>query len=229
MKMKNKVLGILVTLIIMIGVMASQVNAATISASSTEVNVGDTVTVTVSLEDATQSIGLDLTYNADNFEYVAKSATSGLDSLTVNDREAGVVKIAGADPYNSTTYVTFTFVAKANTDAAEFVASGLYTQSQEALDVSSVSVAVVEKAEEPTNPEDPTNPEQPENPGTDVPSDTENNTQAGNGANTDAPKVDENGNVITKLPQTGVTVFQVAGVVAVVAIVAVVAVRKLRK
>ena len=39
--MKNKVFGILIALVIMIGVMASQVMAASISASSTEVNKGD--------------------------------------------------------------------------------------------------------------------------------------------------------------------------------------------
>ncbi len=228
MKMKNKVLGILVTLIIMIGVMASQVNAANISASATEVNKGDTVTVTVNLDSATPYIDVDLAYDANSFEYVDKSATSGLESLTVND-ENGEVKVSGADVYNTTTYVSFTFVAKENTDAAEFVASGLTTQSGETLSVSSVSVAVVEKAEEPTNPEQPENPGQVETPDTNVPSDTNNDAQAGNEANTDAPKVDENGNVITKLPQTGVTVFQVAGVVALVAIVAAVAIRKLRK
>ena len=85
MKMKNKVLGILVTLIIMIGIMASQVNAADISASAAEVNVGDEITVTVTLKEATQAIDLELTYNASNFEYVKKSVTSGLDSLTTND------------------------------------------------------------------------------------------------------------------------------------------------
>ena len=74
MKMRNKVLGILITLIIMIGVMASQVNAATISASSTEVNVGDTVTVTVKLDQPTQSVGVDLTYDANSFEYKSVSS-----------------------------------------------------------------------------------------------------------------------------------------------------------
>ena len=53
--MKNKIIGILITLIIMIGIMASQVMAATINASSAEVNKGDQVTVTVNLDNETQA------------------------------------------------------------------------------------------------------------------------------------------------------------------------------
>ena len=228
MKMKNKVLGILVTLIIMIGIMASQVNAADISASAAEVNVGDEITVTVTLKEATQAIDLELTYNASNFEYVKKSVTSGLDSLTTNDTVPGTVKISGADPYNSTTYVTYTFkaIAKTEADSADFVASGLYTESEEALNVDTVSVTVTEKTEEPTNPEEPGDVETPD---TNVPGDTTDDGQTGSETNSNSPKVDEDGNVITKLPQTGVTVFQIAGIAAVVVVAGAIAVRKLRK
>ena len=41
--MKNKVIGILITLIIMIGIMASQVMAATIKARTAEINKGKQV------------------------------------------------------------------------------------------------------------------------------------------------------------------------------------------
>ena len=225
--MKNKVIGILIALVVIIGVMASQVNAADMSVNSTEVKVGDTVTVTLKLEKPTQSIGLDLTYDANSFEYVKGSVTSDLPSLTVNDTVAGSVKISAADATQTTTYITYTFVAKENTDAASFVASGLNTINGEGLDVDTVSVKVVEPTVEP-EPEDPT-PVDPENPDVDVPSDVTDNTQAGDKVDANAPKVDEDGNVITKLPQTGVTVFQIAGVVAIVVIAGALAVRKLRK
>ena len=71
--MKNKVFGILIALVIMIGVMASQVMAASISASSTEVNKGDTVVVTVNLEKDSQAVQFVLNYDAKNFEYVKGS------------------------------------------------------------------------------------------------------------------------------------------------------------
>ena len=235
MKMRNKILGILITLVIMIGVMASQVNAANISASSTEINKGDTVVVTVNLDNETPYIDIDLSYDANSFEYVDKSATSDLPSLTVNNKaNEGVVLVSAADATETTKYISFTFTAKETTDAAEFVASGLNTITDEALNVSSVSVAVVEKAEEPTpeQPEDPTQPENPgdvETPSTDTPVDTTVSENNGSETNAGSQKVDENGNVITKLPQTGTSIVTVAGIVAVVAIVGAIAVRKLRK
>ena len=224
--MKNKVIGILIALVVIIGVMASQVMAASISASATEVNKGEEVKVTVSFEE-TPYIDLELTYDANSFEYVKGSVTSDLPSLTVNDTVAGSVKISAADATQTTTYITYTFVAKENTDAASFVASGLNTINGEGLDVDTVSVKVVEPTVEP-EPEDPT-PVDPENPDVDVPSDVTDNTQVGDKVDANAPKVDEDGNVITKLPQTGITVFQIAGVVAIVVIAGALAVRKLRK
>ena len=221
--MKNKVIGILIALVVIIGVMASQVMAASISASAQEVNKGEEVKVTVSFE-ATPYVDLKLTYDANSFEYV--STASDIE-LTVNDTVAGKVELSGAHATDTTTYVTYTFVAKENTDAASFVASGLNTINGEGLDVDTVSVKVVEPTVEP-EPEDPT-PVDPENPDVDVPSDVTDNTQAGDKVDANAPKVDEDGNVITKLPQTGVTVFQIAGVVAIVVIAGALAVRKLRK
>ena len=220
--MKKKILGIVITLVIMMGMMVSQVNAATISASNAEVNKGDQITVTVNLENATQAIDLDLTYDANAFEYVKGSVTSGLDSLTVNDRNAGEVKISGSDPYNSTTYVTFTFVAKANTDAADFVGSRFFSHEDETLNTSTVTVAVAEPTVEPE-------PEQPdvEVPDENQPSDV---TDTEGGADTDTNvKVDDEGKVITKLPQTGTSIITVAGIVVAVVVAGAIAVRKLRK
>ncbi len=220
--MKNKVIGTLIALVVIIGVMASQVMAASISASAQEVNKGEEVKVTVSFE-ATPYVDLKLTYDANSFEYV--STASDIE-LTVNDTVAGKVELSGAHATDTTTYVTYTFVAKENTDAASFVASGLDTINGEGLDVDTVSVKVVEPVVDP-EPETPVTPDEPD---TNVPGDTTTDSeQAGDKVDADAPKVDEEGNVITKLPQTGITVFQIAGVVAVVAIAGALVVRKLRK
>ena len=229
--MKNKIIGILITLIIMIGIMASQVMAATINVSNTEVNKGDQVTVTVNLENETQAVDLVLNYDANSFEYVKGSinSTLGQAAMTVNDSEEGVIRLSASNASATTKAVTYTFIAKENTDGAAFTASGLVTESGEALTVDNVSVKVVEPVEEPTNPEDPDTPANPEQPGTPSTDNTQNNEQAGSQTNAGSQIVDEHGNVITKLPQTGVTVFQIAGVVAVVAIAAVLVIRKIRK
>ena len=226
--MKNKIIGIVITLIIMIGIMASQVMAASINVSNTEVNKGDQLTVTVNLENATHAIDLTLTYDASKFEYVKGSVNSSIGDLTVNDSNEGEVIISAASASNTTTAVTYTFVAKENTDAAAFTASGLVTESGEGFTADTVSVSVVEPAEEPTNPEDPTQPENPTQDPT-TPENPTDDTQNGSETNVDAPLVDEEGNVITELPQTGVSVYQVVAVVAVLAVVVALVVRKIRK
>ena len=100
--MKKKILGIVITLVIMMGMMVSQVNAATISASNTEVNKGDELTVTVNLENPTQAIDLVLTYDANSFEYVKGSVSSSIGDITTNDTVAGKVSISAANATKST-------------------------------------------------------------------------------------------------------------------------------
>lgn len=230
--MKNKVFGILIALVIMIGVMASQVMAASISASSTEVNKGDTVVVTVNLEKDSQAVQFVLNYDAKNFEYVKGSASSSIGeaAMAINDKEEGTIRIAASSISTSTTSVSFTFTAKETTDASAFTVSNLITENREELTTDNVTVKVVEKAEEP-QPEQPSDDQNTTvNPGDTVgDEETGDASENANKSDADAPKVDEDGNVITKLPQTGVTVYQIAGVVAVLAIVAAVVVRKIRK
>lgn len=238
--MKNKVFGILIALVIMIGVMASQVMAASISASSTEVNKGDTVVVTVNLEKDSQAVQFVLNYDAKNFEYVKGSASSSIGeaAMAINDKEEGTIRIAASSISTSTTSVSFTFTAKETTDASAFTVSNLITENREELTTDNVTVKVVEKAEkpQPEQPSDDQNENNTQDQNTTVnPGDTVGDEETGdasenaNKSDADAPKVDEDGNVITKLPQTGVTVYQIAGVVAVLAIVAAIVVRKIRK
>lgn len=230
--MKNKVFGILIALVIMIGVMASQVMAASISASSTEVNKGDTVVVTVNLEKDSQAVQFVLNYDAKNFEYVKGSASSSIGeaAMAINDKEEGTIRIAASSISTSTTSVSFTFTTKETTDASAFTVSNLITENREELTTDNVTVKVVEKAEEP-QPEQPSDDQNTTvNPGDTVgDEETGDASENANKSDADAPKVDEDGNVITKLPQTGVTVYQIAGVVAVLAIVAAIVVRKIRK
>lgn len=227
MKMKNKILGILIALVVMIGVMACQVNAADISASATEIEKGQEVTVTVNLDNEANAVQFVLNYDANSFEYVDGSVSSsiGAGAISINASEAGVIRLAASSTSTSTKAVSFTFVAKENTEGTTFTASDLLTENGDALTSDTVTVAVVEpKGEEPTNPENPGEVETP-----DTPSDTTVDENNGSETTTDTQKVDEDGKVITKLPQTGTSIVTVAGIVAVVAIVGAIAVRKLRK
>ena len=234
--MKNKIMGIVMALIVMIGLIASQVKAAEISANNTEVNVGDKIVVTVNLTEETRAIDLVLKYDASKFEYVKGSISSSLGTgLTVNDTVPGEVRLSAANPTATTKSVSYTFNALELTEdaGAEFNASGLVTEGGEGFTVDTVSVKVVEPVKEP---EEPTTPEEPEEPATPeeptIPEENNGNESTqGNKENSNSAKVDDEGNKITKLPQTGVTIYQVvAGVALVVVAGAVVfAVRKIRK
>ena len=222
-KLKNKLIGLIISLII-IGVGSTQVMAASIGADKTEVKKGEEVKVTVSLTEKTQALDLVLTYDASKFEYVKGSVTSSIGDITVNDTVEGKVNISAASASKSTDSITYTFIAKETTDATEFKASGLVTESSEELTVDTVSVKVVEEEQQP----EPEQPDQPQQPDLNEPVE-DNNTQNNDNkeqTNNEDKKVDENGKEITKLPQTGVSIINVLAVLT-IAGVAIVGIRKL--
>lgn len=227
LKMKNIMLSLIASLII-IGFGATQVMAAELGANNTEVNVGDQVEVTVKLTDATRAVDLVLNYDSNAFEFVSVSAGLG---GAYNAKEPGVVRISEANANVTTNEVKYVFTAKAVTDenTEAFTASGLVTEGGEELTVDSVSVKVVEPVvdpdpETPVDPEQPTDPEQPD---LNEPADDNNEEEPTNNDNNNE-KVDEDGNKITKLPQTGVSILNVLAIVA-VAGVAVFGIRKFIK
>lgn len=227
LKMKNIMLSLIASLII-IGFGATQVMAAELGANNTEVNVGDQVEVTVKLTDATRAVDLVLNYDSNAFEFVSVSAGLG---GAYNAKEPGVVRISEANANVTTNEVKYVFTAKAVTDenTEAFTASGLVTEGGEELTVDSVSVKVVEPVvdpdpETPVDPEQPTDPEQPD---LKEPADNNNQEEPTNNDNNNE-KVDEDGNKITKLPQTGVSILNVLAIVA-VAGVAVFGIRKFIK
>lgn len=225
-KMKNIILSIIASLII-VGFGATQVMAAELGASNTEVNVGDQVEVTVKLTDATRAVDLVLNYDSDNFEFVSVSAGLG---GAYNAKEPGVVRISEANANATTNEVKYVFTAKAVTDenTEAFTASGLVTEGGEELTVDSVNVKVVEPVVDP-EPETPVDQEQPteqEQPELNEPAD--NNKEETTNNDNNSEKVDEDGNKITKLPQTGISIVNVLAILA-VAGVAVFGIRKFIK
>ena len=233
LKVKNIIMSLIASLII-IGFGATQVMAAEIGTATPEVNVGDTVEVTVKLDEATRAVDLVLNYDSDNFEYVSVDSGISPAATAVNAKEAGVVRISAASVNTQTNEVKYTFTAKAVTDESTepFTASGIVTESSEALTVDTVSVKVVEPVvdpdpETPVDPEQPTDPEQPD---LNEPADDNNQEEptTNNNDNNNSGIVDEDGNEITKLPQTGVSIISVLAIVAVAGI-AVFGIRKLIK
>lgn len=217
----KKVLSGIVAIVVLLFVATSSVNAASVVADKTEVNKGDKVVVSVNLEQESRNIDVKLNYDSSKFEYVSDSATSSLGSLTVNDKNPGKIIVSGSNASQSTKQVSFTFVAKENTDAATFTASGLVTESDEELTNDSVSVKVVEKAEEATTPSKEEPAKQDVNNENDKTAKNTETAKATNNAKTEtkkAEKVDTNGKKITKLPQTGVP-YIVIGSIALIAVI----------
>lgn len=230
LKMKNIMLSLIASLII-IGFGATQVMAAEIGTTTPEVNVEEQVEVTVKLTEPSRAVDLVLNYDSDNFTYVSVDSGISPDSTAVNAKEAGVVRISAASVSTTTSEVKYVFTAKAVTDenTEPFTASGLVTESGEEITVESVKVNVVEpvvdpEPETPVDPEQPTDPEQPD---LNEPVEDNNNEEPTNNDNNNEI-VDEDGNKITKLPQTGVSIVNVLAILA-VAGVAVYGIRKFIK
>ena len=154
---------------------------------------------------------------------MADSATSTLGAPIVNASEAGIIRLVVTDPIKTTNAVTLQFKAIEDTEGAVFTASNFSTDKDEELTTTTATVKVVtETATEPENPGEET-PTEPTTPATD----NNEGTTTNNNTNADE-KVGTNGQVITKLPQTGTPVF--IGVVAVIALAGItLVVRKVRK
>lgn len=230
--MKKSIMGVAIIAIILISMMMGSVNAASVTASNTEVKKGDIVTVSVKLDDAAKAVQFVLNYDATKFEYVEKSATTTLGTPTINTKTAGVINLAATNPQETTNEVTLKFKALENTDGASFTVSNFKTNKSEVLANTSVSVKVIEETpvepEQPTTPEEPTTPEQPTTP--EKPTTSEETKKPAANVNTDNAneKVGTNGQVIKKLPQTGAPIFMGAAAIIVVAGIAVAVKRKIK-
>ncbi len=221
--MKKTILGILIIAMVVVAMMIGNVNAANLAVNNAEVKKGDVVTVSVNTEETSQAVEFVLNYDATKFEYVADSATSTLGAPIVNASEAGIIRLVVTDPIKTTNAVTLQFKAIEDTEGAVFTASNFSTDKDEELTTTTATVKVVtETATEPENPGEET-PTEPTTPATD----NNEGTTTNNNTNADE-KVGTNGQVITKLPQTGTPVF--IGVVAVIALAGItLVVRKVRK
>ena len=217
----KKIISGIVAVAVLMGIATTSVNAASVNANKTEVKKGEQVVVSVNLENATQAVDINLSYDNSKFNFISCNTTLG--ELTKNV-ENGVVKVSGASAENTTKQVNFVFEAKENTDGESFKASGLVTESGEEFTNDNVVVKVVEEQQKPTEPTEPTKPTEPTEP-TD---EQQGATEQKNTTTQTTQKVDENGKVITKLPQTGMP-YVVLATVGVLAVAGIVVARKINK
>lgn len=138
----KKAITILFTIVLIIGILAGNVNAssANISTSSKTVNVGSTVKITISFGEKVKMAEFDLSYDKSKFEFISSSKGAFCEKFSFVDSEAKA----------NTTSVTLTFKAKAKGSTSFKVSNlKLATETQrianQPIGNASVSVTANEK------------------------------------------------------------------------------------
>ncbi|MCI8759773.1 MAG: hypothetical protein HFJ34_01375 [Clostridia bacterium] len=202
--MKKTLLGVVAITMLLVALLATSVNAASVTANKE----GDIVTVTVTTNETVESMEFVVNFDSTNFEFVEGSIKSALSSIDSNMIGEGKLMVSAFGGEAST--LTLQFRCDKNIGGA-FTLSDTEFSNDETM---SKPTAII-TATEPT-PVIPT-PDDDKKPGEEVgkPTEGENNNQgnkteennsATEGNNTEETTeeyVDEEGKKITKIPQTG--------------------------
>ena len=237
--MKTKILGIVTIVTLVLMMLVSSVNAADFTADKTEMKKGDIVTLTVTTDNNVESAQFDISFDTKYYSYVENSASSSLTTGSNVIRD-GVVRVSALSITGDTTNtITLQFKALENGEAIPFTISntefGLgVDEVQESFKNTTLNVTIADPApvdpEEPTDPEEPVDPEDPTDP--QEPANPDDNKDEENGSKDESNSgeyVDENGNAITKLPQTGSLVPAIAVGIVIIAGIALVVFKAIKK
>lgn len=198
--MKKTFLGVVAITMLLVALLATSVNAASVTANKE----GEIVTVTVTTNETVESMEFVVNFDSTNFEFVKDSIKTGLTSTDSNMLQEGKLMISAFGGETST--VTLQFKAKANVRGAFTLTDTEFSNDE----VMSKPTAIIEATTEPT----PIVPGEDNKPGEGVekPNEEENNNpgnenqenkQPINETQTTEEYVDEDGKKITKIPQTG--------------------------
>lgn len=231
--MKTKILGIVTMVTVLLMMLVSSVNAATITADKAEMAKEEIVTLTVELKEAAKSVQFDVEFDTDNYTYVDGSVKSDLGSTkaAVLADKSNVVRVSGfALDGETTTTVTLQFKAVENGEDLAFTVSGTEfigvdgEETAEAFENATITTTIADPVEEP---EDPT--EEPEDPTEKPDQKPDDEKPAEDPDKDDSGYYDEDGNPIEKLPQTGSMVPVVVAGVAILVVASLVVFKATRK
>lgn len=152
-KANRMFLALIIVFTIVISFSALDLQAATakISLSNNSVEIGDTLTVTVSLSSKSEftSYGIIMQFDSTNFKYQSVKDNSGLGSPTAvpNGNAINIAIVPSSNSYNGTRVAAVTFKATSKSQNSTFSLSRL-TVGTEVISVSgaSASVKITEKA-----------------------------------------------------------------------------------
>lgn len=210
----KKVLSIIMTVVAMLAIAATTVNAASVTADKTEVAKGEDVVVSFNTEDA-QSVQFDLAYDSSAFELKSVTGDNTNVAVRTSQLDENTVRVIFIDLMRTETVNTIsaTFTAKADAEGtADFTVSNVSLDPADEVATPTATVTIAE----PTTPDPVDDPVVDPEPAT--PADNTDNQQSADNSS-DKP---------TKLPQTGTPVVAIVAGLAVV-LVAAIAVRKIVK
>ena len=222
--MKTKILGIVTMVTVLLMMLVSSVNAATITADKAEMAKEEIVTLTLTTETPVDSMQFNVKFDSTKFEYIADSFDASIGNEDENMLADGELMVAAYNVGNTSNKATLQFKALDNVENAEFTVSGAEfgvesVAIDETVTTPTVTVSVVESepAEDPDEPtEEPDQKPDDEKPAEDPDKD-------------DSGYYDEDGNPIEKLPQTGSMVPVVVAGVAILVVASLVVFKATRK
>lgn len=233
--MKTKILGIVTMVTVLLAMLVTSANAATMTADKTEMQKEEIVTITVTTEQEVASMQFDIAFDSSKYEYVVDSAESELANTASRVISDGVVRVSAFESGNATNTLTLKFKAIDNGENVpftisntEFVAGSDVTG--ETFDADTINVTIAE-VEEPENPDDEKPAEDPDKkPDDEKPAeDPDKKPTEDPDDNNGSDYVDEDGNPITKLPQTGSIVPAIIAGVAILLVSSLVVFKATRK
>lgn len=221
--MKKTVLGILTVVMLLVVMLSTSVNAATLSADKETMEKGDIVTVTVTTDEEVESMQFDLKFDTAKYKFVENSVSTALRTLDYNVN-GDTITVSAFDTSLTATTLTLQFEALANGENVAFEISGEEFSNDETLANSKVEVTIEEElVTPPVEPEEPTEPEQPVEPS--EPSEDEKEPVKDN----EDKYIDDDGNEITSLPQAGTIIPSIVLGIAMITVVAVVGYKTIKK
>lgn len=229
--MKTKILGIVTMVTVLLMMLVSSVNAATITADKAEMTKEEIVTLTLTTETPVDSMQFNVKFDSTKFEYIADSFDASIGNEDENMLADGELMVAAYNVGNTSNKATLQFKALDNVENAEFTVSGAEfgvesVAIDETVTTPTVTVSVVE-AEPTEDPDEPT--EEPEDPTEEPDQKPDDEKPAEDPDKDDNGYYDEDGNPIEKLPQTGSMVPVVVAGVAILVVASLVVFKATRK
>lgn len=202
--MKKTVLGIITIVMLAVMMLSTTVNAASLSTDKEKMEKGDIVTITIKTNEEVESMQFDLKFDSTKYKLVENSVKTDLKMLDYNIVNDTLV-VSAFDTSTLASTLTVQFEAIENGEAIPFSISNTeFSKDGEEINDTvtnaTVTVTVADK-EVDVKPVDPTpsDPTVDETPGTD----NEQQPNEDNNKDNNEGYVDEDGNPITKIPQTG--------------------------